>query len=60
MNELWASPFFGISLSILAFWIGVRLQKRLKSVLCNPLLKDCFIRHTCRLLFLYYHHFIIK
>ncbi len=38
MNELWASPFFGISLSILAFWIGVRLQKRLKSVLCNPLL----------------------
>lgn len=38
MNELWASPFLGISLSILAFWIGVRLQKRLKSVLCNPLL----------------------
>lgn len=38
MNELWASPFFGISLSILAFWIGVKLQARLKSVLCNPLL----------------------
>lgn len=38
MNELWASPFFGISLSILAFWIGVKLQARLKSVFCNPLL----------------------
>ncbi|MCI9018200.1 MAG: LrgB family protein [Lachnospiraceae bacterium] len=38
MNELWASPFFGIALSILAFLAGVRLQARLKSVLCNPLL----------------------
>lgn len=38
MNELWASPFFGIALSILAFLAGVRLQSRLKSVLCNPLL----------------------
>ena len=38
MNELWASPFFGIALSILAFLAGVRLQARLKSVLSNPLL----------------------
>ena len=38
MNELWASPFFGIAVSIMAFWIGVKLQERLKSVLCNPLL----------------------
>ncbi len=38
MNELWASPFFGIAVSILAFWIGVKLQEWLKSVLCNPLL----------------------
>ena len=38
MNELWASTFFGIALSILAFLAGVRLQARLKSVLCNPLL----------------------
>ena len=34
-DELWASPFFGIALSILAFLAGVRLQARLKSVLCN-------------------------
>ena len=38
MSEVFASPFFGIALSILAFWLGVRLQTRLKSVLCNPLL----------------------
>lgn len=38
MNEVFSSPFFGISLSIFAFWIGVRLQARLKSVICNPLL----------------------
>lgn len=38
MKELCASPFFGIALSILAFWIGVKIQARTKSVLCNPLL----------------------
>lgn len=38
MSDIFSSPFFGIALSILAFWIGVKLQKRLKSVLCNPLL----------------------
>lgn len=38
MKEIFSSPFFGIALSILAFWLGVRLQARLKSVLCNPLL----------------------
>ena len=38
MKELCSSPFFGIALSILAFWIGVKIQARTKSVLCNPLL----------------------
>ena len=38
MIEWTASPFFGVALSILAFWIGVRLQKRTGLVLCNPLL----------------------
>lgn len=38
MNELFASPFFGISLSILAFWAGEKLQKKTKLTLCNPLL----------------------
>lgn len=38
MNDLWTSPFFGIALSILTFWIGVKIQTRLKSVLLNPLL----------------------
>lgn len=38
MSELWASPYFGIALSILAFWAGEKLQKKLKSPFCNPLL----------------------
>ncbi len=38
LYEVFASPYFGIALSVFAFFIGVRLQKRLKSVLCNPLL----------------------
>lgn len=38
MSELRASPYFGIALSILAFWAGEKLQKKLKSPFCNPLL----------------------
>ena len=38
MAELFASPFFGISLSIVAFLIGVQLQKKTGLELCNPLL----------------------
>lgn len=38
MSELFASPFFGIALSVAAFWVGVRIQKRTGLVLCNPLL----------------------
>lgn len=38
MSELSASPYFGIALSILAFWAGEKLQKKLKSPFCNPLL----------------------
>ena len=38
MSDVFSSPFFGIALSILTFWIGAKIQKQLKSVLCNPLL----------------------
>ena len=38
MAELFASPFFGISLCVIAFWVGVRIQKKTGLVLCNPLL----------------------
>lgn len=38
MAELTASPFFGIALSILAYWLGVRLQKKTGLVICNPLI----------------------
>lgn len=38
MEEIFASPFFGISLSIIAFWIGEKIQKKTRLTLCNPLL----------------------
>lgn len=38
MSELFSSPFFGISLSILAFLIGVQIRRRTGLELCNPLL----------------------
>ena len=28
MTELWESPFFGVTLTILAYWLGCRIQKR--------------------------------
>ena len=38
LNQLIFSPFFGLTLSALAWCLGVRLQKRTGWVLCNPLL----------------------
>jgi predicted murein hydrolase (TIGR00659 family) len=38
MRELCNSPFFGISLSIAAFGIGVAIQKKTRLLVCNPLL----------------------
>jgi len=38
VSEVYASPFFGIFLSILTFEIGVRINKKTKSAVANPLL----------------------
>lgn len=38
MNELFYSPFFGITLTIVSFWLAVKLQKKTGFVFCNPLL----------------------
>ena len=38
MSALVQSPFFGISLSIFAFWIGTKIQKKTGLVICNALL----------------------
>lgn len=38
MSGLTASPFFGIALSILAFAVGVWIQKKTGLVICNPLI----------------------
>ena len=38
MKSLYQNPFFGISLTILAFQAGVWVNKKTKSSLCNPLL----------------------
>lgn len=38
MLELTASPFFGIALSIIAFFIGEKIQKKTGFAVCNPLI----------------------
>ena len=38
MDALFASPFFGIALSIGAFLVGVQIQKKTGLVICNPLI----------------------
>lgn len=38
MVEWTNSPFFGGALSVLAFWVGVKIQKKTGLVVCNPLL----------------------
>ena len=38
MAEVTASPFFGIAISILAFAIGIWVQKKTGLIVCNPLI----------------------
>ena len=38
MKELIASPFFGIMLTVVAYWAGVKIQKKTGLVICNSLL----------------------
>ena len=38
MSEIFASPYFGVALSVITFWIGVKIQRRLKTPICNPLI----------------------
>ena len=37
-QEVCASSYFGIALSVAAFWIGVKIQKKTGWVACNPLI----------------------
>ncbi|WP_122642232.1 LrgB family protein [Luxibacter massiliensis] len=38
MSALFASPYFGVALSIIAFGIGVKIQQKTRNAVCNPLL----------------------
>ena len=38
MSELASSPFFGITLTIVAYWVGVRAQKKTGLVVCDSML----------------------
>ena len=38
MNELTSSPFFGIALTVVAYWIGVKAQKKTGLVICNSMI----------------------
>ena len=51
MSELLESPFFGVALSVLAFWVGVRIQKKTGLLLCNPLLIGVVLTAGVLLLF---------
>ena len=38
MQELFKTPYFGIALTIIGFWIGVQIQKKTGLVICNSML----------------------
>ena len=38
MSALLESPFFGITLTVIAYWIGVRVQKKTGLVICNNMI----------------------
>lgn len=38
MKELMSSPFFGVTLTVIAYWAGVRIQKKTGLAICNSML----------------------
>ena len=38
MEALYTSPYFGVALSVIMFGIGVKIQQKTKSAVCNPLI----------------------
>lgn len=38
MKELTQSPFFGITLTVVTYWLGMKIQKKVNFVLCNGLI----------------------
>ncbi len=38
MREIFFSPFFGVALTVLAFWVGLKIQKKTGWAVCSPLL----------------------
>lgn len=38
MSELFESPYFGVAVSVIAFGIGAKIQKKTKLAVCNPLI----------------------
>lgn len=38
MNELFQIPILGVAITLMAYWIGTRIQKRWRSPLFNPIL----------------------
>ena len=35
MSALLESPFFGVTITIVAYWIGVKIQQKTKLAICN-------------------------
>ena len=46
MHELFMSPFFGIGLSIAAFWVGTWIRKKTGLVLCLSTCSSHLQRHV--------------
>ena len=38
MSELVSSAFFGVTLTVLAYWLGLTIQKKSGLVLCNHMI----------------------
>ena len=38
MSALLESPFFGVTLTVIAYWAGVKIQRRTGLVICNYML----------------------
>ena len=38
MKEMTAQPYFGVMLTVAAYWLGMKVQKKTRLAICNGML----------------------
>ena len=46
MKDLTAQPYFGVMLTVVAYWLGMKVQKKTRLAICNGMLLAVLLAGT--------------